>query len=90
MSFLALALLLPQACQAHGRPQFQRFRLLAAGDVQRPLQPSFRFRLRCPRLPQEQDTPEAMDFRFPVAFLVLLQQGVASASAWRPSSVWPR
>src|SRR5262245_13051496 len=30
--FLALALLLPQVCQAHGGAQLQRFRLLAAGD----------------------------------------------------------
>ena len=33
----ALALLLPQACQAHGSPQLQGFRLLAAGHVQSPL-----------------------------------------------------
>ena len=54
----------------------QRFRLLAAGDVQGPLQPGFRLRLRRPRLPQEQDAPEARDFRFPPAFLMLLHQGV--------------
>jgi hypothetical protein len=36
----------------------------------------FRLFLRCPRLPQEQDTPEAMDFRFPQAFLMLLYQGM--------------
>jgi hypothetical protein len=29
-----------------------------------------------PRLPQEQDAPQATDFRFPVAFLLLLHQGV--------------
>src|SRR5215510_5676697 len=34
--FGAPALLLPQACQAHCRPQLQRFRLLAAGHVQSP------------------------------------------------------
>jgi hypothetical protein len=34
MRFGALALLLPEAAEAHGRPQLQRFRLLAAGDVQ--------------------------------------------------------
>src|SRR5712692_9369632 len=28
------------------------------------------YRLRCPRLPQEQDVPEARDFRFPPAFLL--------------------
>ena len=76
MGFLALALLLPQASQAHGGAQFQRLRLLAAGDVQGPLQPGFRLRLRRPRLPQEQDAPEAIDFRFPPAFLMLLHQGV--------------
>src|SRR5262245_32274235 len=31
------ALLLPQASEAHGGPQFQRFGLLAAGDVEGPL-----------------------------------------------------
>ena len=31
---------------------------------------------RRPRLPQEQDAPEAIDFRFPPAFLLLLHQGV--------------
>ena len=71
-----LALLLPEATEAHGGPQLQRFRLLAVGDVQGPLQPGFCLRLRCPRLPQEQDAPEAIDFRFPVAFLMLLYQGV--------------
>src|SRR5262249_52927595 len=35
--FLALALALPQARQAHGSPQFQRFRLLAASDTHGPL-----------------------------------------------------
>jgi hypothetical protein len=75
-SFGAPVLLLPQAYQAHRCPQFQRFCLLAAGHVQSTLQPGFHLRLRCPRLPQEQDTPEAMDFRFPPAFLLLLHQGV--------------
>ena len=74
--FGLLALLLPQATQAHGGPQLQRFGLLPAGDVQGPLQPGFRLRLRRPRLPQEQDAPEAIDFRFPPAFLLLLHQGV--------------
>jgi 5-methylcytosine-specific restriction endonuclease McrA len=32
--------------------------------------------LRRSRLPQEQDTPQANDFRFPAAFLLLLHQGV--------------
>ena len=58
------------------RPVFQRLGLLAAGDVQSPLQPGFCLRLRRPRLPQEQDAPEAVDFRFPVAFLMLLHQGM--------------
>ena len=74
--FGLLALLLPEATEAHGGPQLQRFRLLAAGDIQSPLQPGFRLRLRRPRLPQEQDATEAIDFRFPPAFLMLLHQGV--------------
>ena len=76
VGFLSLALLLPQPAQAHRGPQLQGFRLLAAGDVQGPLQPGFRLRLRRPRLPQEQDAPQATDFRFPAAFLMLLHQGV--------------
>src|SRR5215475_9426039 len=32
-SFVLLVLLLPQACQAHHRAQFQRLRLLLAGDL---------------------------------------------------------
>src|SRR4029453_2048365 len=74
--FVPLALLLPEATEAHGGPQLQRFGLLAAGDVQGPLQPGFCLRLWRPRLPQEQDAPQATDFRFPVAFLMLLYQGV--------------
>src|SRR5207249_3744860 len=50
--------------------------LLPAGDVQGLLEPGFRLRLRRHRLPQEQDAPEARDFRFPKAFLMLLHQGV--------------
>src|SRR5262249_29927881 len=76
VGFLSLALLLPEATEAHGGPQFERFRLLTAGNVQGSLQPGFRLRLRRPRLPQEQDAPEAMDFRLPPAFLLLLYQGV--------------
>src|SRR5215831_2288167 len=71
-----LALLLPEATQAHGGPQLERFGLLAAGDVQSPLQPDFRLRRRGPRLPQEHDAAQATHFRFPEAFLVLLHQGV--------------
>jgi hypothetical protein len=40
-----LALLLPQPAQAHGRPQLQRFRLLAAGEGEM----SATFRLMCVR-----------------------------------------
>ena len=54
-----LALLLPQAAQAHGGPQIQRSGLLAAGHVQGLQEAGFRLFLRCPRLLQEQDTPEA-------------------------------
>jgi hypothetical protein len=38
--------------------------------------PDDRVRLRCLCLPREQDAPEATDFRFPVALLLLLHQGV--------------
>jgi hypothetical protein len=74
--FVSLALLLPQPTETYGGPQLQRFGLLVTGDVQGALQPGFRLRLRRPRLPQEQDAPEAMDFRLPPAFLLLLYQGV--------------
>src|SRR5256886_14633513 len=76
MGLSGLALLLPEATEPHGGAQLQRFRPLTAGDVQGSLQPGFRLRLRRPRLPQEQDAPEAMDFRLPPAFLLLLYQGV--------------
>src|SRR5262249_39734934 len=46
------------------------------GDVQGLLEASFRLRLGYPWLPQEQDAPEAIDFCFPPAFLILLHQGV--------------
>jgi len=57
-------------------PQLQRLRLLAAGHLQGPPQPGFHRLLLRYRLLQEQDALEARDFRFPVAFLVLLHQGV--------------
>ena len=50
---LPFPLLLPQPRQAHRRPQFQRFRLLAAGNGQGLLEVGFRLVLRRPRLPQE-------------------------------------
>src|SRR5262249_28300273 len=40
------------------------------------LKTGFRLRRRRLWLPQEQDAPEATDFRFPVAFLVLLYQSI--------------
>src|SRR5262245_34691435 len=69
VSFGTLALLLPQASEAHGGPQLERFCILAAGDVQGPPQPGFRLRLWRPPLLQEQDAPEARDFRLPPAFV---------------------
>jgi len=44
------ALLLPEATEAHGGAQFERFRLLAAGDVQGTPQPGFCLCRLCPRL----------------------------------------
>src|SRR5215813_2566333 len=41
MGLLAFALLLPEATEAHGGPQLQRFRLLAAGDVEGVVKPGF-------------------------------------------------
>src|SRR5437899_845092 len=61
----ALALLLPQAGQAHGGAQLQGFRLLAAGDLQGALEAGFRLLWLWHRLPQEQDAPQATDLRFP-------------------------
>ena len=46
----ALALLLPQPTQAHGGPQLQRLRLLAAGHVEGLLQTGFRLCARRARL----------------------------------------
>ena len=76
VGFRALALLLPEARQAHGSAQLQRFRLLAAGHVQGPMQPGFRLGRLRPGLPQPQDALEARDFRFPPALVMLLDQGV--------------
>ena len=58
------------------------------GDVQGPLQPGFRFRMRCPWLPQE-TPPEAMDFCSHQRSSYCSTRVCASASAWRPSAVWP-
>jgi hypothetical protein len=49
----ALALALPQASEARGGAQLQRFRLLAAGNGQGLLEAGFRLVLRCLRLPWE-------------------------------------
>src|SRR5262245_61252429 len=48
----ALALLLPQARQTHGRPQLPRFRLLAAGDGEGLLKMLLRFYLSRRRKPR--------------------------------------
>src|SRR5262245_58301123 len=55
----ALALLLPQACKAHGGPQLPGFGLLLAGNGPRLLEAGFRL-LPCGpwALPQEQLAPE--------------------------------
>ena len=65
-----LALLLPQASQAHGGAQFQCLRLLAAGDVQSALQPGFRLRhlLPCAGLRQQELTLKPMQFYCPPVF----------------------
>ena len=51
--FRPLALLPPEPGQAHGGPQFQRFGLLAASDLEGLLEVSFG--LRMPRRPASQD-----------------------------------
>src|SRR5882724_958081 len=71
-----LALLLPQAAQAHGGAQLQGFRLLLASNSEGLVKAAFCLLLLRYRLPQEQDAPEAVDFRFPPAFLMLLHQGM--------------
>src|SRR5262245_43659463 len=57
--FVPLALLLPQAAEAHSSAQLQGFGLLAVGDVESPLEAGFCLRLWRPWLPQEQDALEA-------------------------------
>src|SRR5262249_58560109 len=69
------ALLLPQPCEAHGGTEFPGLGLLAAGNVETLLEAGFRRCLWCPRLLQEQDAPEASDFRFTPAIFMLLHQG---------------
>src|SRR6516162_983371 len=49
--FSLLALLLPQATEAHGGPQLQRFGLLAAGNIEGLLEAGFRLCLWRLRLP---------------------------------------
>src|SRR5262252_6314616 len=49
--FGLLTLLLPEATQTHRGAQLQRFRLLATGHVESPLQPGFCLCLWRPRLP---------------------------------------
>jgi hypothetical protein len=46
------------------------------GDVQGALEAGLCLRLRRPRLLQEYDAPEAMNFRFPIAFVMLFHQSV--------------
>ena len=71
-------LLLPQACQAHGGAQLQGdFASWRRATSRARCNQESASRLRRPRLPQEQDAAQAMDFRFPVAFLMLLDQGVS-------------
>ena len=53
MGFLAFSLLLPETRQAHGRPQFQRLRLLAAGDIEGLLEAGFCLRCRAWQLRQQ-------------------------------------
>src|SRR5262245_61091264 len=56
-------LLVPEPTETHRGPQLERSRLLAAGEVQGPLEPGFRLGLRCPRLPQEEARSEAIQLR---------------------------
>src|SRR5262249_9730366 len=64
-----LALLLPQARQAHGGAQFQRCRLLTAGHLEGPQEVHFSTLPRRPlRLPPSPLPSPAMQFSFPPAF----------------------
>src|SRR5437870_3976444 len=61
-----LALLLPQACQAHGGAQLQRFRLLAAGNGEGLLEAGLSLRLVLARARQQQFPPEPIHLRRPL------------------------
>src|SRR4029453_11314 len=58
-----LALLLPQATEAHGRAQFPRFRLLLTRDGEGLLEAGFRVRWRLGRPRQQQRAGEPMQLR---------------------------
>ena len=63
--FGALTLALPQAAEAHRGPQLQRFRLLAAGDVQGLAKTGFRLSLVCVSLLQQYLPLEPIQLRLP-------------------------
>ena len=68
----------------------QRLGLLAAGDDESPVQASFRLRLRrLPSVAGSKIAAEAIDFRFPPAFLLLLHQGVGLSQRLEAVSGWP-
>ena len=65
----ALALLLPQTSEAHGRSQLPRLGLLATGHSEGLLEAGFRLLLVMRSLFQQQLPLEAIEFRFRPAFL---------------------
>src|SRR5262249_10943368 len=62
-----LALLLPEAAEAHGGAQLQRRRLLAVSDVEGLTKTGLRLWLVANRAPPEQVSPEAIQLRPPQA-----------------------
>src|SRR5262249_3481797 len=63
----ALALLLPELTQAHGRPQLPGFGLLAAGDRERLLEAGFGLHGIWDRLAREQPALDPICLRYQVA-----------------------
>jgi hypothetical protein len=63
----ALALALPQARQAHGRPQLQRLRLLAASDVESLTETRLSLCMKLGRSRQQQFSLEPIQLHHPPA-----------------------
>ena len=71
--FHALALLLPQPPQAHGGAQFQRLRLLAAGNGEGVVETGFGLSVLVRRLQEQQFAFEAMQLGFAVTLSTVVR-----------------